>query len=79
MAKEKYSKEMLMGMYKMMLRIRAFETRAAECFTKGMLVKFFCGFFCDCVTLSIKLGNVLIVEGHTTWNGEGDHKKTRIN
>ena len=26
-----------MGMYKMMLRIRAFETRAAECFTKGML------------------------------------------
>ncbi len=28
---------MLMGMYKMMLRIRAFETRAAECFTKGML------------------------------------------
>ncbi len=37
MAKEKYSKEMLMGMYKMMLRIRAFETRAAECFTKGML------------------------------------------
>ena len=37
MAKEKYSKEMLMGMYKMMLRIRAFEMQAAECFTKGML------------------------------------------
>lgn len=26
-----------MDMYKMMLRIRGFETRAAECFTKGML------------------------------------------
>lgn len=37
MATEKYSKEMLMDMYKTMLRIRAFETRAAECFTKGML------------------------------------------
>lgn len=28
---------MLMDLYRMMLRIRAFETRAAECFTKGML------------------------------------------
>lgn len=28
---------MLIDMYKMMLRIRAFETKAAECFTKGML------------------------------------------
>lgn len=37
MAKKKYSKEMLMDLYRMMLRIRAFETRAAECFTKGML------------------------------------------
>lgn len=37
MSKKKYAKEMLMDMYKMMLRIRAFETRAAECFTKGML------------------------------------------
>ena len=37
MSKKKYVKEMLMDMYKMMLRIRAFETRAAECFTKGML------------------------------------------
>ena len=35
--KEKYTKEMLLGMYQTMLRIRAFETRAAECFTKGML------------------------------------------
>ena len=37
MSKKKYAKEMLMDMYKIMLRIRAFETRAAECFTKGML------------------------------------------
>ena len=28
---------MLMSMYQTMLRIRAFETKAAECFTKGML------------------------------------------
>lgn len=26
-----------MNMYQTMLRIRAFETKAAECFTKGML------------------------------------------
>lgn len=37
MAKKKYSKEMLIDLYRMMIRIRAFETRAAECFTKGML------------------------------------------
>jgi len=34
---KKYPKEMLMSMYQTMLRIRAFETKAAECFTKGML------------------------------------------
>ena len=28
---------MLLDMYKTMLSIRAFETKAAECFTKGML------------------------------------------
>ncbi len=37
LAKKKYAKEMLVDMYRMMLRIRGFETRAAECFTKGML------------------------------------------
>ena len=34
---EKYSKEMLMGFYRTMCRIRSFEEHAAECFTKGML------------------------------------------
>ena len=34
---KKYPKEMLLDMYKTMLSIRAFETKAAECFTKGML------------------------------------------
>ena len=37
MSTKKYPKEMLMNMYQTMLRIRAFETKAAECFTKGML------------------------------------------
>ena len=37
MAKKKYTKEMLVDMYRMMLRIRAFENTAADCFTKGML------------------------------------------
>ncbi len=37
MSKKKYSKEMLLDMYQMMLRIRGFESKAAECFTKGML------------------------------------------
>ena len=34
---KEYPKEMLLDMYKMMLSIRAFESKAAECFTKGML------------------------------------------
>jgi TPP-dependent pyruvate/acetoin dehydrogenase alpha subunit len=34
---KKYSKEMLLGMYEMMLRIRKFELRLTEYFTKGML------------------------------------------
>lgn len=34
---EKVSKEMLLGFYRTMVRIRAFEEHAAECFTKGML------------------------------------------
>lgn len=34
---EEYSKEMLLGFYRTMVRIRAFEEHAAECFTKGML------------------------------------------
>lgn len=32
-----YSKEMLIGFYRTMARIREFEEHAAECFTKGML------------------------------------------
>lgn len=32
-----HSKEMLLGLYNTMLRIRAFEEHAADCFTKGML------------------------------------------
>ncbi len=35
--KEKYSKEVLLDFYRTMVRIRAFEEHAAECFTKGML------------------------------------------
>ncbi len=37
MLTEKYPKEMCMEFYKTMVRIRAFEMKAAECFTKGML------------------------------------------
>ena len=37
MAKKTYSKEELLGFYRTMVRIRAFEEHAAECFTKGML------------------------------------------
>lgn len=37
MEKKKYSKEMLLGMYEKMLRIRKFEVRLTEYFTKGML------------------------------------------
>ena len=36
-SKKKYSKEMLLNFYRTMNRIRSFEERAAECFTKGML------------------------------------------
>lgn len=36
-AKKNYSKEQLLGFYRTMLRIRTFEEKAAECFTKGML------------------------------------------
>lgn len=35
--KEVYSREFLLKMYEEMVRIREFETKAAECFTKGML------------------------------------------
>ena len=35
--KEQYSKEFLMKLYEDMYRIRQFELRAKECFTKGML------------------------------------------
>ena len=34
---EKYPKEMLLNLYRTMVRIRSFEEHAAECFTKGML------------------------------------------
>lgn len=34
---EKHSKEMLLGLYRTMVRIHAFEEHAAECFTKGVL------------------------------------------
>ena len=34
---ETYSKETLLGFYRTMVRIRTFEEKAAECFTKGML------------------------------------------
>lgn len=34
---KQYPKELLMQMYEMMVRIRKFEEKAAECFTKGML------------------------------------------
>lgn len=34
---EKYTKEELLVLYRMMVRIRKFEEKAAECFTKGML------------------------------------------
>jgi hypothetical protein len=34
---KKYSKEMVLGMYEKMLRIRKFETVLTEYFTKGML------------------------------------------
>ena len=34
---EKYTKEELIAFYSMMVRIRKFEEKAAECFTKGML------------------------------------------
>ncbi len=37
MASKEYSKDMLKNFYSTMVRIRAFETKAAECFTKGML------------------------------------------
>lgn len=37
LANKKYSKEMLLGMYEKMLRIRKFELRLTEYFTKGML------------------------------------------
>ena len=36
-SKKKYSKEMLLNFYRTMNRMRSFEERAAECFTKGML------------------------------------------
>ena len=36
-SKKKYSKEMLLDFYRTMNRIRFFEEKAAECFTKGML------------------------------------------
>ena len=32
-----YEKDFLMQLYRTMVRIRAFEEKAAECFTKGML------------------------------------------
>ncbi len=35
--KEKYTKEQLLGFYRTMVRIRTFEEKAAECFSKGML------------------------------------------
>lgn len=34
---EKYPKEMLLNLYRTMVRIRSFEEHASECFTKGML------------------------------------------
>lgn len=37
MVKQKYSKEKLLGFYRTMVRIRAFEELAADCFMKGML------------------------------------------
>ena len=33
----KYSKEFLVKLYEEMVRIRTFETKAGECFNKGML------------------------------------------
>lgn len=35
--KQSYPKELLLDMYENMVRVRTFETKAAECFTKGML------------------------------------------
>ena len=32
-----YDKDFLLSLYRNMVRIRAFEEHAAECFTKGML------------------------------------------
>ena len=37
LANKKYSKEQLTDFYRTMVRIRTFEEKAAECFTKGML------------------------------------------
>lgn len=37
LSKKEYSKEMLQDLYSTMVRIRKFEEKAAECFTKGML------------------------------------------
>ena len=37
MDKKEYSKEMFLGIYEKMLRIRKFELRLTEYFTKGML------------------------------------------
>ena len=37
MANKTYTKEQLAGFYRTMTRIRAFEEKAAEYFTKGML------------------------------------------
>ncbi|QIQ20571.1 thiamine pyrophosphate-dependent dehydrogenase E1 component subunit alpha [Zophobihabitans entericus] len=36
-SKVRYSKEFLLGLYQKMIRVRYFEEKAAECFTKGML------------------------------------------
>ena len=37
MSEKKYSKEMLLGMYETMLKIKGFESKASDCFTKGMM------------------------------------------
>ena len=37
LSEKKYSKEMLLGMYETMLKIKGFESKASDCFTKGMM------------------------------------------
>ena len=66
MAETKFTKEMLLGLYRTMVRIRDFEETAADCFMKGMLAG----------NIHLSIGQEAVASGACTAMEKGDYMTT---